>query len=90
MRPATPEAPVPAVAVRRSIRPESITCLDCGYQGAMLGRHVRGAHGLSPEEYRERWGLKSDYPMVAPAYARRRSELARTFGLGKRRGSRAT
>jgi predicted transcriptional regulator len=56
----------------------------------MLGRHVRGAHGLSPEEYRERWGLKSDYPMVAPAYARRRSELARTFGLGKRRGSRAT
>lgn len=86
--PATSEAPVPAMAVRRSIRPESITCLDCGYQGTMLKRHVRGAHGMSPEEYRERWSLKSDYPMVAPAYARRRSDLARTFGLGKRRGSR--
>ena len=79
-----PKALVPAVPVRRSIQPNAITCLDCGYQGKMLKRHLQSAHGATVDAYRERWGLKPDYPMVAPAYAARRSELAKTIGLGTR------
>jgi predicted transcriptional regulator len=78
---------VPAVPIRRSIQPDAITCLDCGYRGKMLKRHLT-KHQLTPAAYRERWGLKSDYPMVAPNYTARRSELAKSFGLGQqgRRG----
>jgi len=74
---------VPAVPIRRSVQPEAITCLDCGYRGKMLKRHI-ATHQLTPTAYRERWGLKNDYPMVAPNYSARRSELAKSFGLGQR------
>jgi predicted transcriptional regulator len=86
---ATPELPmdlVPAVSIRRSVRTNSITCLDCGYEGLMLRRHLTSAHGLTPEAYRQRWSLRSDYPMTAANYAARRSELAKSAGFGKRGG----
>jgi len=77
----------PAVPVRRSVKARSVTCLDCGYEGTMLKRHLSIAHGLTPDAYRQRWNLKPDYPVVAPDYAARRSDLARSFGFGKRRGT---
>ena len=77
---------VPAVPIRRSVGAERITCLDCGWSGQMLKRHLNTAHQMSPADYRARWQLGSDYPMVAKAYAARRSELAKTIGLGTRRG----
>jgi predicted transcriptional regulator len=73
---------VPAVPIRRSVRPDEITCLDCGHSGRLLKRHLKTAHQLSPFEYRRRWGLKDDYPVVAPNYRARRSELAKSLGLG--------
>jgi predicted transcriptional regulator len=82
-----PKPLTPAVPVRRSVTPSTVTCLDCGYEGKMLKRHLNNAHGLTPDAYRERWKLKPDYPVVAPDYAIRRSELARSFGLGKHRGA---
>jgi hypothetical protein len=75
--------PEPAVPIRRSIQPDAITCLDCGRPQKMLKRHLTTAHQLTPDEYRKRWGLKSDYPMSAPNYTARRSELAKSYGLGK-------
>jgi predicted transcriptional regulator len=83
-------APVltPAVAIRRSVGDETITCLDCGWKGSMVKRHLTTAHGLTPEQYREKWGLDRSYPLVAKNYASRRSELAKKIGLGKRRGRR--
>jgi predicted transcriptional regulator len=75
--------PEPAVSVRRSVQPDAITCLDCGYRGKMLKRHLMTAHQLTPDAYRERWGLRRDYPMVAPNYAASRSELAKSFGFGR-------
>jgi predicted transcriptional regulator len=80
----------PAVTVRRSVTPERIICLDCGHAGKMLKRHIGTSHGMTPKEYRDRWGLAADYPMVAPNYAARRSALAKQIGLGdrgRRRGS---
>jgi len=74
----------PAVPIRRSVSPEFITCLECGAKGAMLRRHLSIAHNLTPAEYRDRWKLRTDYPLVAPKYAARRSELAKALGLGKR------
>jgi len=76
--------PEPAVPIRRSIQPEAIICLDCGHRQKMLKRHLTTAHQLTPDEYRKRWGLKSDYPMVAPNYTARRSELAKSYGFGRR------
>ena len=76
--------PEPAVPIRRSIQPDAITCLDCGYRGKMLKRHLMTAHQLTPDAYRVRWGLKPDYPMSAPNYTARRSELAKSYGLGRR------
>ncbi|HXP03426.1 MAG TPA: MucR family transcriptional regulator [Stellaceae bacterium] len=76
----------PAISIRRSVMPNEITCLDCGYRGQMLKRHLMTRHKMTPEQYRARWGLASDYPMVAPAYATRRSALAKQLGLGRRRG----
>ena len=76
---------LPAVAIRRSVRPEAIICLDCGRHQRLLKRHLLTTHQLSPDAYRERWGLKDDYPMVAPNYAAWRRELAKSFGLGTRR-----
>jgi predicted transcriptional regulator len=82
--------PEPAVPVRRSVQPEAITCLDCGRQVKMLKGHLMASHKLTPVAYRERWGLKKDYPMVAPNYAAQRSELAKSIGLGQQGRRRAS
>ncbi|MGH7076147.1 MAG: MucR family transcriptional regulator [Stellaceae bacterium] len=76
--------PEPAVPVRRSVHPEYIVCLEDGKKLKMLKRHLMTAYKLTPEAYRERWGLPQDYPMVAPNYARQRSRLAKEIGLGTR------
>ena len=80
------EKPQPAIPVRRSVTPEYIVCLEDGRKLKMLKRHLATAYGMTPEEYREKWGLPADYPMVAPNYAKQRSSLAKKIGLGKRRG----
>jgi len=74
----------PAVPVRRSVMPDYIVCLEDGKKLKMLKRHLRTAYNLSPEDYRSKWNLPSDYPMVAPNYAKRRSEFAKQSGLGKK------
>ncbi len=74
----------PAVSIRRSVRPDVIVCLECGTEHKMLKRHLKTSHDLSVSEYRDKWALKSDYPMVAPDYARHRSNLAKQFGLGRK------
>ena len=79
-----PAKPEPAVPVRRSIRDDHLTCLVCGKQQKILRRHLGVAHQLTPEAYREQFGLKPDYPMAAPGYSRQRSEMARRMGLGQR------
>jgi predicted transcriptional regulator len=78
---------VPAVTVRRSVRPDHIICIDCGYKGKMLKRHLQSKHGLSVIQYKLRWKLPSDYPMTAPNYSERRSQFAKGFGLGRRPAS---
>lgn len=77
-------AGTPAVSVRRSVRPEAVICLECGYKGQMLKRHLSAQHGLSADAYRAKWGLPSTYPVVAPNYALKRSSLAKQIGLGRR------
>lgn len=74
----------PAVSVRKSVTPEYIICLEDGKKLKMLKRHLKTAYNMTPDEYRDRWGLPSDYPMVAPNYARQRSKLAKAIGLGTR------
>jgi predicted transcriptional regulator len=76
--------PKPAVPVRRSIHEDHLVCLVCGKPQKVLRRHLDRAHQLTPETYRERFGLKPDYPMLAPDYARQRSEAAKRVGLGQR------
>ena len=76
------ERPTPAVAVKKSVTPDFIICLEDGKKLKMLKRHLRTAYGMSPEDYRERWQLPPDYPMVAPNYAKQRSKLAKEIGLG--------
>jgi predicted transcriptional regulator len=71
--------------VRQSVSDDHLVCLDCGIHATMLKRHIRAAHNLSPEQYRQRWNLPGDYPMVAPDYAQKRSDLAKASGLGRRR-----
>lgn len=73
----------PAVSVRKSITPDYLICLEDGKRFKSLKRHLRSKYNLSPEEYREKWGLPADYPMVAPNYAKQRSELAKKMGLGQ-------
>jgi MucR family transcriptional regulator, transcriptional regulator of exopolysaccharide biosynthesis len=80
---------VPAVSVRRSVHADYIICLECGYKGKMLKRHLQSGHGLSVSEYRSRWKLSSDYPMTAANYSERRSQLAKSIGLGRRPGQSA-
>lgn len=75
----------PRVAVKKSVLPDYIICLEDGKKFKSLKRHLRTHYNLSPEEYREKWGLPPDYPMVAPNYARARSDLAKKMGLGTRR-----
>ena len=72
----------PAVALKKSVTPDYIVCLEDGKQLKMLKRHLRTAYDMSPEQYRQRWGLPADYPMVAPKYAEKRSKLAKAIGLG--------
>ncbi len=79
----------PAVSVKKSVTAEYIICLEDGKKFKSLKRHLRTHYDLSPEQYREKWGLTHDYPMVAPAYAAARSQLAKTMGLGRRPGESA-
>ncbi len=79
-----PEQLEPAVPIKKSVTPDYIVCLEDGAKLKMLKRYLRTRHNLTPDEYRKRWGLPSDYPMTAPEYAKRRSALAKKIGLGKK------
>ncbi len=81
--------PEPAVPIKQSVKPEYIVCLDDGKKLKMLKRHLRTAYNMTPDDYRTRWGLPRDYPMVAPNYAKKRSELAKKIGLGRKPGTKA-
>ncbi|MGE4350845.1 MAG: MucR family transcriptional regulator [Bdellovibrionales bacterium] len=81
------ERPDPAVPVRKSVTPEYIVCLEDGKKLKMLKRHLKTAYGMTPEQYRDRWNLPADYPMVAPNYAKQRSKLAKQIGLGTSRST---
>jgi predicted transcriptional regulator len=80
--PPQPERPQPAVPIKKSVFPDHIICLEDGKKLKMLKRHLKTAYNMTPEQYRERWNLAPDYPMVAPNYARHRSSLAKKIGLG--------
>ena len=81
-----PEAkPEPKVSIRSSVKPDYIVCLEDGKKQKMLKRHLMTNHGMTPDEYRQKWGLASDYPMVAPNYAEQRRTLAKSIGLGTKR-----
>jgi predicted transcriptional regulator len=82
--PSEPEARAPAVPVKRSVTNEFIICLEDGKKFKSLKRHLRTRYNMTPEEYRAKWGLPHDYPMVAPNYAQARSDLAKRMGLGKK------
>ncbi len=84
--PAASSPPEPAVPIKKSVTPDYVICLEDGKKLKMLKRHLRNAYDMSPDEYREKLGLPSDYPMVAPKYAARRSELAKKIGLGRKKG----
>jgi predicted transcriptional regulator len=85
---ASAEAPKPAIAIKKSITPDYIICLEDGKKFKSLKRHLRTQYNLTPEQYREKWGLAPDYPMVAPNYAKARSDLAKEMGLGQQRRKR--
>ena len=78
------EKPKPAVPINRSVSDDHIVCLEDGKTFKSLKRHLMAEHGMAPEAYRERWGLKPDYPMVAPGYSASRSKLAKSLGLGRK------
>lgn len=80
--PVSPDKPQPAVPVKKSVFADHIICLEDGKKLKMLKRHLKSAYDMTPEQYRERWGLPADYPMVAPDYASHRSDLAKRIGLG--------
>ena len=84
------ESPKPAVSIRRSITPDYIICLEDGKKLKMLKRHLRASYGITPDEYRTKWGLPPDYPMVAPNYAEQRSNFAKKIGLGRKKGDKIT
>jgi predicted transcriptional regulator len=86
--PAAEEKPEPAVSVRASVKADHLVCLEDGKKMKMLKRHLMTDHGMSPAEYRARWGLPADYPMVAPDYAEKRRTLAKEIGLGRKPGQR--
>jgi predicted transcriptional regulator len=83
------EPPKPAVSIRSSVKPDHIVCLEDGKKLKMLKRHLRTDHDMTPEEYRAKWGLPRDYPIVAPDYAERRSAFAKKIGLGRKAGESA-
>ncbi|SRR6266851_2779252 len=80
----------PAVAINRSYGRDFVICLECGWRGTMLRRHLTAAHALSPRDYRARWNLRDTHPLIAPGYSQRRSSLAKQLGLGQRRRAAAT
>ncbi|MEA3058466.1 MAG: hypothetical protein QOF34_1281 [Sphingomonadales bacterium] len=81
----------PKVSIRSSVKPDYVTCVECGKRQKMLKRHLMTNHNMTPDQYRQKWGLSSDYPMVAPNYAEQRRTLAKSIGLGtKRKRGRAT
>src|SRR6267143_824181 len=84
------EVRTPAVSVRRSVHQDYVVCLDCGYRGKTLRRHISTRHGLSRDEYLKRWGLRSDHPLTAPSYSERRSTMAKAMGFGCKRTAQAT
>ena len=85
-QPDAPEAqPEPKVSIRSSVKPDYIVCLEDGKRQKMLKRHLMTNHGMTPDEYRRKWGLAADYPMVAPNYAEQRRTLAKSIGLGTKR-----
>jgi len=79
---ASVDKPASAVPVRSSVKPDAITCLECGAKQKTMKRHLSTAHNLTPAEYRSKWGLKKEYPMVAPSYSAQRSTMAKKIGLG--------
>jgi predicted transcriptional regulator len=81
---AEPEPPTPAVPIRQSVHRDYVACLECGWRGLTLRRHLASRHGLSPNQYRARWNLSSGHVLTAPAYSASRSETARRIGLGRR------
>ena len=81
----SPPTPNPAVPIKKSVTPNHIVCLEDGKKFKMLKRHLKTDHNMTPKDYRERWGLPADYPIVAPKYAEMRSELAKKIGLGRKR-----
>jgi predicted transcriptional regulator len=81
-----PEPLKPAISIRKSVTPEFLICLEDGKKLKMLKRHLRSTYNMTPDEYRLKWGLAPDYPMVAPNYAERRSEFAKKIGLGRSAG----
>lgn len=85
----SPQDLKPAVAIRKSVMPDYLICLEDGKRLKMLKRHLRAAYNMSPDEYRTRWNLPPDYPMVAPSYAKQRSKFAKDIGLGRRTSARA-
>ena len=80
------DRPDPVVSVRASVKKDHIVCLDCGKKMKVLKRHLSAEHGMTPNEYRQRWDLGPDYPMVAPNYAATRSDMAKKLGLGRKPG----
>jgi predicted transcriptional regulator len=82
--PAEEEVRTPAVPVRRSVQRDYVVCLDCGFRAVTLRRHIRVQHGLTPDEYQKRWGLKQNHPLTAPAYSERRSSVAKALELGRK------
>jgi predicted transcriptional regulator len=80
----TEEVLTPAVSVRRSVHHDYVVCMDCGYRGQTLGRHISTRHALNRDEYLKRWGLRSDHPLTAPAYSERRSMMAKALGFGRK------
>jgi predicted transcriptional regulator len=83
------EVLTPAVSIRQSVRQDYVVCLDCGYRGKTLRRHISSRHGLSADEYLKRWGLRQDHPLTAPTYSEQRSGLAKQRGLGRKPGTEA-
>src|SRR5215831_15679812 len=80
----TQEVRTPAVSMRQSVRHDYVVCLDCGYRGKTLRRHITTRHGLNRVDYLKRWGLKADHPLTAPSYSEQRSMLAKELGLGRK------
>jgi predicted transcriptional regulator len=81
------EALTPAVPIKKSVQKDYVVCLEDGVKARTLKRHLLTAHGMTPKDYREKWGLPRDYPMVAPAYSEQRSRLAKELGLGRKPGT---